>query len=111
MELTTELFDQIVKALGAAEAATHAGATNPATPESADAHARRGAARLNLAAQVQMARYGMTNAQPRNVKLLSLSRSGAAVLDWGTLQAGERVILHLPTGGGIFGRMRRWFAA
>jgi hypothetical protein len=90
MELTTELFDQIVNALGAADQARAAGR---------DADNRR-AARLNLAAQVQMVRHGVTTAQPRTVKLLSLSRSGAAVLDWGTMQAGEKVILHLPRGGG-----------
>jgi hypothetical protein len=90
MELETKLFDQIVTALGAAD---DAGAA------ARDADNRR-AARLNLAAQVQMVRFGVTTAQPRNVKLLSLSRSGAAVLDWGTMQAGEKVILHLPKGGG-----------
>ena len=90
MELTTELFDQIVTALGAADQAR--GAAH-------DGENRR-AARLNLAAQVAMVRYNVTTAQPRNVKLLSLSRSGAAVLDWGTMQAGEKVVLHLPTGGG-----------
>ena len=90
MELTTELFDQIVSTLGAADEA-RAALRNPD---------KRRAARLRVAARVQMLRYGMTTPQPRTVKLLSLSRSGAAVIDWGTMQAGEKVILHLPTGGG-----------
>src|SRR5687767_9236783 len=90
MELTTELFDQIVTALGAADQARAA---------AHDGEIRR-AARLNLAAQVEMVRHGVTTAQPRAVKLLSLSRSGAAVLDWGTMHSGEKVVLHLPKGGG-----------
>ena len=90
MELNNELFDQIVTALGAA-------AQRRQTKTDAE---KRRAARLTLAADVLIERYGMATAHPRTVKLLSLSRSGAAVLDHGTMRAGDKVILHLPKPGG-----------
>jgi hypothetical protein len=102
MELSIELFDQIASALGGAAAAEcgagGGAAAAPATPKR-DPENRR-AARINLAADVQIVPYGVTSARPRTVKLLSLSRAGAAVLDWASMKAGEKIVLHLPREGG-----------
>ena len=90
MELSIELFEQIVGALGAGSAA--------GTPQG-DAEKRR-AARINLDVEVEIVPHGVASARPRKVKLLSLSRSGAAVRDWASMQAGEKIVLHLPKAGG-----------
>jgi hypothetical protein len=90
MELANELFDQVVGALGASAQLQQS---------KRDAEQRR-AARLTIAADVVIERYGMAASQPRTVKLLSLSRTGAAVLDNGTMRSGDKVILHLPKPGG-----------
>ena len=91
MELTTELFAQIVTGLGGGRGAERAGG--------AGAEKRR-ADRLALTATVMIAPFGAATATPRAVKLRSLSRTGAAVLDWGTMQAGDKIVLYLPKGAG-----------
>ena len=92
MELSIELFDQIVGALGGS------GASEP-NASGRDPEQRR-TARINLAADVQIVPHGVASARPRSGKLLSLSRSGAAVLDWASMKAGDKIVLHLPRTGG-----------
>jgi hypothetical protein len=91
MELTTDLFEQIVRGLG--------GGRGLEATAGAGSEKRRGD-RLALTATVTIVPFGAAQATPRAVKLRSLSRSGAAILDWGTMQAGDKVVLHLPKGAG-----------
>jgi hypothetical protein len=86
MELDQALFEQIVTGLGAAR--------NDQRP-APDAD-KRGAGRIAISAEVVVEAFGTAKAQPRTVQLRSLSRGGAAILDWGTIQTGDKVVLHLP---------------
>ncbi len=86
MELAAELFEQIVTALGG-------GPGERASGKDAD---KRHAGRLVLTAEVLVNHYDVVSSEPWKVKLKSLSRSGAAVIDWHAMHPGEKLVLFLP---------------
>ena len=88
MEIAKELFDQIVEALA------KKGAAGQGEPERA--HEQRSSSRIAISADVMVSPHGVVSAKQRHAKLRSLSRSGAAVMDHLTRQAGEKLVLHLP---------------
>jgi hypothetical protein len=87
MELDAELFEQITTALGAQRDEAEAGR---------DGVWHRTAGRYTVAADVLLEPHGVRSPRPRRVKLRSLSRTGAAILDTVPAQPGERVLIHLP---------------
>jgi hypothetical protein len=86
MKLTAEQFEQIVAALGSVQ--------EEAVP--AGAGEKRRDRRFATDVGVLMKPFNVASAKPRMVKLRSLSRSGAAVLDGVTRQTGEKLVLYLP---------------
>lgn len=85
MELSEELFTQLVDGLGGAHG------EEPAAPGGE----RREFHRLAVSTSVMLAAMNAIS-QPRAVELRSLSRSGAAVLDDLVRHVGELLVLHLP---------------
>jgi hypothetical protein len=88
MELAKELFDQIVAALA------QKGAREPGEPERH--HEQRSSSRIAISADVMLTPHGVMGAKQRQAKLRSLSRTGAAVIDHLTRQAGDKLVLYLP---------------
>ena len=91
MELSEQLFEQIVAALGPP-------CEEPA-PAGAEVEKRRDQ-RFTYDAGVLMKPFEVASAQPRMVRLRNVSRSGAAVLDGVTRQIGEKIVLYLPRADG-----------
>ncbi len=90
MEMAVEMFDQIVAALGPAR--------DEAVPPGAAE--RRRDKRVAVTAEVFIAPFGVASARPRKVKLRSISRGGAAVVDAFTRPPGDKVVLYLPRADG-----------
>ena len=95
MELEQEVFNQILGALGTGS--QRGENRQPAADTQQD---KRKATRIAVQADVTLAPHGVLSAKPRRVSLRSLSRSGAAVLDEITRQAGDKVVLYLPKAKG-----------
>jgi hypothetical protein len=86
MEIAAEMFEQIVAALGPAR--------DEAVPPGAAE--RRRDRRVAVNADVFVAPFGVASARPRKVKLRSISRGGAAIVDEFTRPPGVKVVLYLP---------------
>jgi len=94
MELSAELFDQVVAGLGGPAPAPSVSAAAGTPPKPADE--RRRIARLTVATDVMVTPFGVAVSNPRPVRIQSLSRTGAAILDQRTMQTGDKIVLHLP---------------
>src|SRR5688572_4381781 len=90
MELDAEQFEQVVAALGPAR-------DEVVPPGMAE---RRRDKRLSVSADVFVAPFGVASAKPRKVKLRSISRGGAAIVDQFTRPPGGKVVMFLPGKGG-----------